>query len=115
MSMPSSPSSHDSTLITIVLPTHNGAKYLRESIESCLGQTYHNLELVVVDDASSDATPDVIAEYSDPRLISVRHGQNRGLPEALNTGFAHSRGHYLTWTSDDNRYAPEARAEMAAF
>lgn len=104
-------------LVSIVLPTYNGVAYLRESIDSCLAQTYSNWELIVVDDCSSDATPEIIASYTaaDPRIRSIRHESNRRLPAALNTGHALARGSYLTWTSDDNRFLPTALAEMTRF
>lgn len=100
--------------VSIVLPTYNGAAYLAESLEGCLAQTYPDFELIAVDDASTDATATILAEYAehDGRIRVVRHERNRGLPAALNTGFAAARGAYLTWTSDDNRYAPDALAEM---
>lgn len=102
--------------VSIVLPTYNGSRYLAQAIQSCRAQTYQDWELIVVDDCSTDSTPSIIAEFSarDPRVRSVRHETNRRLPGALNTGFASSRGRYLTWTSDDNLYRPEAIAEMAA-
>lgn len=102
-------------LVSIVLPTRNGARYLQESLGSCLGQTYPNLELVVVDDGSTDRTPEILDACTDPRLVRARHERGRGLPEALNTGFAHTRGEYLTWTSDDNYYAPTAIAELVQY
>lgn len=104
-------------LVSIVLPVYNGARYLREAIQSCLAQSYRHWELIIVDDASTDATPAIIAEYSrlDPRIRSLRHEHNRKLPAALNTGFAAALGDYLTWTSDDNRYRPHALATLVAF
>ncbi|MBI4644114.1 MAG: glycosyltransferase, partial [Deltaproteobacteria bacterium] len=104
-------------LISIVLPVYNGSRYLAESIDSCLAQTYENWELIIVDDCSTDSTPDIIAHYVglDRRIRSVRHEVNRKLPGALNTGFAQARGEYLTWTSDDNRFRPETLAELLAF
>lgn len=103
-----------SPLVSIVLPTFNGERYLRESIESCLGQTWRNWELILVDDASTDETPQLAAEYArrDPRIRSVRNSVNRKLPASLNAGFALARGEFLTWTSDDNLYRPEALEEM---
>ena len=104
-------------LVSIILPTYNGSAYLRESIDSCLAQTYSNCELIVVDDCSTDATPDIIASYvaKDSRIRSLRHSTNRKLPAALNTGHAAATGSYLTWTSDDNRYLPNAVEEMTRF
>ena len=105
------------SLVSIVLPTYNGSKYLREAIESCLAQTYSDWELIVVDDYSTDETPQIIAAYCalDSRIRSVRHIVNRGLPSALNSGFADSKGAYLTWISDDNRYHSDALSEMVGF
>jgi len=94
--------------VSIVLPTYNGSRYLREAIANCLNQTYSNIELIVVDDASTDDTPAILASYQDPRLQVIRHERNKRLPTALNTGFAHATGKYLTWTSDDNFYTPQA-------
>lgn len=110
-------SDRNSPLVSIVLPTYNGSRYLREAIDSCLAQTYPNFELILVDDCSTDATPDIIAEYAsrDPRIRAIRHEVNRKLPQALNTGHAAARGEYLTWTSDDNRYLPRALQEMIRF
>jgi glycosyltransferase involved in cell wall biosynthesis len=104
-------------LVSVILPTYNGARYLREAIESCLTQTYRNWELIVVDDCSHDATPRIVAEYlaRDPRIRSIRHETNKKLPRALNTGHAAARGTYLTWTSDDNRFLPTALEEMTRF
>ncbi len=103
--------------VSIVLPTYNGARYLERAIDSCLGQTYSNWELIIVDDASTDDTPAAIAKYvqRDRRIRSLCHAENRKLPAALNTGFADAKGDYLTWTSDDNYYRPQALAEMVAF
>lgn len=99
-------------LVSIILPTYNGSRYIRQSIDSCLGQTYKNLELIIVDDCSSDGTADIVKSYFDPRIKYVKHEKNLKLPWALNTGFKNAKGDYLTWTSDDNFYAPEAIATM---
>lgn len=97
-------------LVSIVLPVYNGARYLRESLDSCLAQTYDAWELIAVDDASSDGTAAILREYArrDARVRTVRHERNRGLSGALNTGMGLARGQYLTWTSDDNRLKPHA-------
>lgn len=102
-------------LVTIVLPTFNRAGRLAGAIESCLAQTHPHLEVIVVDDGSTDETPAVLAEFSarDPRVRALRQ-TNARLPRALNAGFRASLGEYLTWTSDDNAYAPDAVALMAA-
>lgn len=90
--------------VSIVLPTFNGAKYVGKAIDSCLNQSYTSFELVVVDDASTDATPVMLARYAsaDPRIKIITHGTNMGLPAALNTGHESAAGMYMSWTSDDN-------------
>lgn len=99
--------------ISIVLPTYNGAKYLRQSIDSCLNQTFRDLELIVIDDSSTDDTPHIIKSYDDPRIRYFRNEQNQRLPKSLNIGFAQAKGDFLTWTSDDNFFAPQALEKMA--
>ena len=97
-------------LISIVLPVYNGEKYLRESIESILQQTYQNWELLILDDCSTDKTARIAAEYAnaDNRVHYFRNEKNLKLPGNLNRGFSLAKGDYLTWTSDDNRYKPHA-------
>jgi glycosyltransferase involved in cell wall biosynthesis len=101
--------------VSIVLPTYNGAKYLKESLDSCLSQTYSTIEVIVVVDGSSDDTQTILSQYKDERLKIIALEVNQGLSVALNTGFAISNGDYLTWTSDDNRYAPRAIETMLNF
>jgi glycosyltransferase involved in cell wall biosynthesis len=101
--------------ISIVLPAYNGSKYIRESIVSCLNQTHKNIELIVVDDCSLDETPDIVKSFGDARITLIQQERNQGLPHALNTGFAHAHGDYLTWTSDDNYFAETALEKMASF
>lgn len=97
-------------LVSIVLPVYNGEKYLRESIDSVLNQTYNNWELIIIDDCSSDTSPDIAKSYAarDKRIHYYRNEQNLKLPKSLNRGFSLTKGNYLTWTSDDNRYLPDA-------
>ncbi|MFH0823994.1 MAG: glycosyltransferase [Pseudomonadota bacterium] len=101
--------------VSIVLPTYNGAAYLSRSLQSCIDQVYRNWELIVVDDASTDETPEIIRDYvaRDSRIRSIRNDANRKLPASLNEGFSHAMGELLTWTSDDNQYRPEAINRLA--
>ncbi len=94
-------------LISIVLPTYNGARYIRECIDSCLGQTFQDLELIIVIDGSTDETEEIVRSYKDDRIIIIKT-ENGGQALAMNTGFAAAKGKYWSWTSDDNIYLPEA-------
>lgn len=102
----------DGPLVSIILPTYNGARHLREALRSCLDQSWPHLELIVVVDGSTDESRAILDQESDSRLRVLDRGHNRGLPESLNEGFAAAKGDYLTWTSDDNRYHPSAIGRM---
>lgn len=101
-------------MVSIVLPVFNGEKYLRESIESVLEQTYENWELIIVDDCSSDGTYGIAKAFAekDARIKLIKNVENMRLPASINIGFEHARGAYYTWTSDDNLYLPVAIEEM---
>jgi glycosyltransferase involved in cell wall biosynthesis len=101
-------------LVSIVLPTYTRAQLLHHAIRSVLRQTYPYFELIVIDDNSQDDTPEVVRAFGDPRIRYYRNEENLKLPRGLNKGFGLARGAYLTWTSDDNLYAPEAIAKMVA-
>ncbi len=102
-------------LVSIVLPTYNGVRYIAQAIKSCLDQSYEKWELIVVDDASTDDTPAKLAAFSDSRIRVIRHQMNSNLPSALNTGFSLARGAYLSWTSDDNIFRDDAIQQLVTF
>ena len=103
-------------LVSIVLPVYNGERFLSESIDSIIEQTYQNWELIIIDDCSSDSSPDIAKEYvaRDSRIKYYRNEHNLKLPRSLNRGFSLAQGDYLTWTSDDNMYLPEAISRMVS-
>ncbi len=90
-------------LVSVVLPVFNGEDYVESSIESVLRQTYKNFELIIIDDGSTDSTPEIVDRYAaqDPR-IRVVHQKNIRLPRTLSKGFRMARGEFFTWTSADN-------------
>jgi glycosyltransferase involved in cell wall biosynthesis len=92
--------------ISVILPTYNQAGYLPSSLESIAAQTCRDFELIVVDDGSTDQTPQVLADFRQRLPFDVISQKNRGLPAALNAGFARAAGQYLTWTSSDNVMLP---------
>jgi glycosyltransferase involved in cell wall biosynthesis len=100
--------------ISIILPVYNGAEYLAESIESVINQTYANWELIIVNDCSTDDTLAIASDYAvnDDRIKVYSNSKNLRLPNSLNKGFEYASGEYLTWTSDDNKYKPEALRVM---
>ncbi len=103
--------------VSIVLPSFNGARYIRESIESVINQTLSDWELIIVDDCSTDSTLQIAEEYAgrEKRIHVIHNEENQKLPEALNIGFRHASGQYLTWTSDDNMYLSRALETMSQY
>jgi glycosyltransferase involved in cell wall biosynthesis len=78
--------------VSLIMGVHDGERYLAEAVESVLAQTFADLELVVVDDASSDATSAILAGFSDPRLVVLRTDENLGLTRSLNRALAACTG-----------------------
>jgi glycosyltransferase involved in cell wall biosynthesis len=108
------PTASAQPLISIILPTYNGERFLPDAICSCLAQTWRNIELILVDDGSTHPeTLRILSSQTDPRVRVETQKTNLGLPRALNAGFTIAKGEMLTWTSDDNLYRPEALEVMA--
>jgi len=91
---------------SIVLPTYNRAHTLHRAIEGVLNQTEASWELVVVDDASTDETEVVVADYDDDRIKYIRHDDNRHVAAARNTGIMHAQGRYICFLDSDDEYLP---------
>ncbi|MBD3426746.1 MAG: glycosyltransferase [Candidatus Omnitrophica bacterium] len=90
--------------VSVILPTFNRANILRRSIDSVLGQTYSDFELIIVDDGSSDNTAELVAGVNDPRIKYIKHENNSGLPAARNTGLKHARGRFIAFQDDDDQW-----------
>lgn len=102
--------------VSVILPTYNRADILGESIRSVLEQTYEQLELIVVDDASTDDTPRVVRNVPDDRVVYLRHDRNKGAPAARNTGLAEARGEYVAFQDSDDEWFPrKLERQMRAF
>lgn len=100
--------------VSIVLPVYNGENSLANAIESILCQTYQNLELIIVNDCSTDGTSKILEKYivQDSRIKIINNSVNLKLPISLNVGFSQATGNYYTWTSDDNLYKKNAIERM---
>lgn len=101
-------------LISIIIPVYNGEKYLADAIKSCLIQTYSNIEIIIVNDCSTDATLKIAEDFAaqDKRIHIINNLENKKLPASLNIGHRQAKGDYITWTSDDNIYQKDALAIM---
>ena len=100
--------------VSILIPTYKRADYLREAIRSAQAQTYAAIEILVLDDASPDETPAVVAEFAgEPRLRYIRHPQNVGIAENWRRGIAAATGDYFCLLHDDDALEPDFVARLA--
>ena len=90
-------------LISVIVPIYNVEQFLRPCVDSILNQTYSNLQIVLVDDGSTDSCPTICDEYaSQDDRIFVIHKSNGGLSEARNVGIDIARGSYITFIDSDD-------------
>ena len=92
--------------VSVIIPTHNRSEFLGAAIGSVLSQTFQDFELIVVDDASTDTTAEVVASFNDERIKFIRHGMNKGGSVARNTGILNSTGDYIAFLDDDDEWLP---------
>lgn len=91
-------------LVSVILPVYNGEQYLRRAIDSILQQEFTDFELLLIDDHSSDSTPDICREYArtDPRVVYLRNEVNKRVAAALNVGIEAARGNYIARMDADD-------------
>jgi glycosyltransferase involved in cell wall biosynthesis len=90
--------------VSLAMPVYNGAHYIRVAIASCLGQDFADLELIITDNASTDATEEICRDFAskDPRVKYVRNPNNLGAARNYNLGFEMARGRYFKWCAHDD-------------
>ena len=96
-------SEQEKPLVSVIVPVYNGERYLRASLDSIVGQTYSPLEILVMDDASTDATPEIVAGYADKVKYS-RQPHNKGQFPNVNDGIEKARGKYIAIYHADDLY-----------
>ncbi len=92
----------DNPLISVILPTYNRGYIVERAIKSVLNQTYKNLELIIVDDGSTDNTEEIVKSIEDKRIIFLKHKKNKGASSARNTGIKNSKGEYISFIDSDD-------------
>ena len=98
--------------VSVVIPVYNRERYVKEAVDSALGQTYPDIEVVVVDDCSTDGTADILAGYGDAIRV-VRHERNRGVGAAFATGTAAMEGEWFKGLASDDVLYPDAVEQLA--
>jgi len=92
--------------VSVIIPVYNSEKFLKQSIESVINQTYDNVEIITVDDGSTDSSGEILKQYSEK--IKVISQENKGLASALNTGLKAITGKWFKWFSPDDILYPTA-------
>lgn len=100
--------------ISVLLPVYNGAQYLAESIDSILGQTWQDFELIIINDGSKDESQEIIQSYSDSRIRYFEH-ENIGLAATLNRGIGLAKGHFIARQDQDDVSAPDRFASQIGY
>ncbi|MCB8778663.1 glycosyltransferase [Planktothrix agardhii 1032] len=105
--------------VSVIIPTYNGDRYLSQAIDSVLSQTYSNYEIVIVDDGSTDNTPQIVQHYLDahqsPSLIRYIVQSNQGVAAVRNRGIKEARGELIALLDQDDVFLPEKLAHQVAY
>jgi len=102
-------------IVSVIIPAYNRSSTIARSVESALAQTFQALEVIVVDDGSSDATRDTVQSIPDERLKLICHATNRGAAAARNTGMRISEAKYIAWLdSDDEWFSEKLQTQLDA-
>ncbi len=105
--------SHEPSVVSVILPTYNRAWILREAVDSVLAQDYPDVELIVVNDGSTDDTRNILEEYGD--RIAVLEQENRGVSAARNLGISSASGRLIAFLDSDDYWLPRKLSVQAAF
>ena len=97
--------------VSVIIPTYDRSEFLRTAIASVLAQTLQDFEIIVVDDASADDTQEVVGNLDDGRIRYIRHEINKGVAATRNTGVLNSKGKYIAFLDDDDKWFPEKLTE----
>ncbi len=101
-------------LVSVIIPTFNRCRFLKRAILSALGQSYNNLEILVISDGSTDATSEVVSLIKDPRVKYFWHEKNNGLVATRNTGVKKSSGEFITFLDDDDEWLSQKISKQLA-
>lgn len=94
-------------LVTVFMPVYNSEQYIKEAVESILNQTYKNLEIILVDDGSTDRSIEIIKSYKDDRIRLIQNEKNMGIPYTRNVGLKEAKGKYIAIMDSDDIATPK--------
>ena len=102
-------------LVSIIMPAYNCERFIKESIDSVIAQTYSNWELLIVDDCSTDDTEAIVATYNDPRIHYQRNTHNSGAAETRNNALRVAKGRYIAFLDSDDLWQSDKLEKQIAF
>ena len=102
-------------MISVITPVYNAEKYIKETIESVLNQTYKDIELILVDDCSTDGSVEIIKSYKDSRIRLISQETNKGAWAARNRGIDEAKGRYIAYIDSDDLWDLEKLSRELAF
>ena len=102
-------------LVSIIMPAYNTGKYIKDSIDSVLAQTYENWELIIVDDCSTDDTEQILGSYTDPRIRFLQNEKNSGAAVSRNYGLREAKGRWIAFLDSDDTWHPEKLEKQVRF
>lgn len=102
-------------LVSVLMGVYNEKKHLTQAIESILTQTYDDFELLIVDDASTDNSPDIVRSYEDPRITLLENETNQGLTASLNRALEHAEGEFVARQDADDVSEPDRFERQVGF
>jgi glycosyltransferase involved in cell wall biosynthesis len=104
-----------SPLVTVFMPMYNSEAYIREALESMLNQTYSHLEIIIVDDGSTDSSVGIVNSYQDSRIRLIRNKENKGIPYTRNVGLQEATGKYMAIMDADDISLPHRIERQVEF
>jgi glycosyltransferase involved in cell wall biosynthesis len=103
-------------MVSVILPTYNRSRSLDRAMKSVLGQTYSNIELIIIDDGSNDRTEEIVTGFKDERLRYIELTENSGAAAARNEGIALAKGEFIAFQDSDDEWFPEKlQKQMSLF
>ncbi|MBQ4528076.1 MAG: glycosyltransferase [Clostridia bacterium] len=104
-----------SELVSIIMPSYNTGRFIKETVDSVLAQTYENWELIIVDDCSTDNTDEVVAGFNDDRIKYLKNEKNSGAAVSRNRAMREAKGKWIAFLDSDDLWLPEKLESQLAF
>lgn len=102
-------------MVSVIIPTFNREKTISRAIQSILNQTYNNIEIIVVDDKSTDNTEEIVKNFNEEKIYYIKHSNNQGACAARNTGIKNAKGEYIAFLDSDDLWKPDKLEKQLYF